>query len=810
MQNRIDRLEGLVLSLMTNGQQAAGPTAANALLATNLSSSSGQSQNDGDNQMIDGEDESETDQVAESLGVMKVFDNNTKTMYYGEAHWAAVLHGIREVRDYFATHKNEIQQQIDKVAANRASKPTELNFPGPALLFGATKPPSEAEILSSIPSRYMTDMLVARYFNTFDPALHILHLPTFQKQYNKHWENPSKTSMVWVGMLFAICRMAMYSYHRDGDEPPEVQGKSLDMAANFRTQMAHCLILADYTKPHNFLIETLIFHLHGEYMHQREADASIWVLVGMIARLAMRMGYHRDSKWFTNITPFQGEMRRRVWTFVRQSDLLFSFQQSLPSMIRIGDSDTDLPRNIHDDEFDEDTKELPPAHSPTEVTASSYMIAKARLAFGFGRVLEYLSNVESSSYEEVMKIDNGLREIHESIPAHLKYRTMQDQCLDPVNLILSRSNLQIIFHKAQCVLHRKFLRPARSNPRYVHSRRSCLDSAMALLKIQETLHSESGPHGRMRKTKWYTYSLTTHDFLLAATVMATDLYSGQERDQRSPSSSASSDIYTWNMPTKEDMLAALEKSRDIWRELRDESMDAFKASELLTVMLGRLNNVSHGQPDAQTQSPLKPSAYPDLEPGSGVSAADEKQTAAYTLGLLSSGGLSPSSGQPSNLPASNGFPAASGQATVFESRNGLDALLQPTATNPSGRNSAQGPLLDGLPTSAPSPGQFLFGGSFGTWGNNDMNLDWDTWDSYMQPQSNDPANQLWSTGLTPQPFTSASPGDTTNSNSQTNASNPNINPNLDGLPPAASSDSPSAFMGAPTGGAASMPTWRGF
>lgn len=726
MQNRIDRLEGLVLSLMTNGQQAPGPTAANALLATNLSSSSGPDQIDGDNQMMDGDEESETDQMTQSLGVMKVFDNNTKTMYYGEAHWAAVLHGIREVRDYFATHRKEIEEQMDKVAANRASKPAELKSAGPALLFGATKPPSQAEILSAIPSRYMTDMLVARYFNTFDPALHILHLPTFQKQYNRHWENPTKTSMVWVGMLFAICRMAMYSYHRDGDEPPEVRGKSLDMAANFRTQMAHCLILADYTKPHNHLIETLIFHLHGEYIHQQEADASIWVLVGMIARMAMRMGYHRDSKWFPNITPFQGEMRRRVWTFVRQSDLLFSFQISLPSMIRIGDSDTDLPSNIHDDEFDEDSKELPPAHPPTEVTASSYMIAKAKLAFGFGRVLEHLNNIEQPSYEEVMKIDNGLREIRDQIPPHLKYRSMQDQCLDPVNLILSRFNLDIVFHKAQCVLHRKFLRPARTNPRYVHSRRTCLDSAMALLKMQEILHSETGSHGRLRKTKWFTYSLTAHDFLLAATIISTDLYQGFEHAQHSPSSAPSPDIHVWGMQTPEDMRAALEKSRDIWRELSDETMDAWKASELLTVMLAKLDpaNAPDGQRDPQNQAPNKQSVYPELGPGSGVSAVDEKQTAAYTLGLLSAGGLSPSGGPSNSAPVPNGFGTGPGAATAFESRNGIDALLQTTGNGASGRTSAQGQLGDGTTNNMTSPGQFMFGPGFGNWGSNDMNLDW--------------------------------------------------------------------------------------
>lgn len=244
-------------------------------------------------------------------------------------------------------------------------------------------------------------------------------------------------------MLFAMMRLAMLSYHRDGDEPPEFRGKSLDLACTYRTLMAQCLVLADYTKPHNHVIECLIFHLHGEYTRSREAEVSVWVLVGMIARLAMRMGYHRDSRLFPNITPFQGEMRRRIWTFVRQADLLFSFQISLPSMIRLGDCDTDLPRNIYDDEFDEDSKELPPARPTSEATPVSYMIVKARLAFGFGRVLEHTQSVAASSYEEVMKIDNSLREVRDTLPDHLRVRSMQESALDPAALIMSRFSVRL-------------------------------------------------------------------------------------------------------------------------------------------------------------------------------------------------------------------------------------------------------------------------------------------------------------------------------------------------------------------------------
>lgn len=106
-------------------------------------------------------------------------------------------------------------------------------------------------------------------------------------------------------MLFAMMRLAVRSWHGDKDAPPEYKGKCTDLASLYRSQVSQALILADYTKPHAYLIETFIFHLYGEYVSSTDAQNRIWVLVATIARLAMGMGFHRDPKWFPNISPFQ-------------------------------------------------------------------------------------------------------------------------------------------------------------------------------------------------------------------------------------------------------------------------------------------------------------------------------------------------------------------------------------------------------------------------------------------------------------------------------------------------------------------------
>jgi hypothetical protein len=99
MQNRIDRLEGLVLSLMTNGAQSAGPAAAVAAISRSTSASGpspGQppEQEREDNDMIKEEEEeegSDGEDISSTFGALKVDNEKGKSTYFGDNHWHMVL-----------------------------------------------------------------------------------------------------------------------------------------------------------------------------------------------------------------------------------------------------------------------------------------------------------------------------------------------------------------------------------------------------------------------------------------------------------------------------------------------------------------------------------------------------------------------------------------------------------------------------------------------------------------------------------------------------------------------------------------------
>lgn len=315
MQDRIDRLENLVLALMQGGVTVSqGPSPESVSVPTlpsargsgsgpSTSSPIGSAKTDADLQNTPDADadDSDTDEgLAKSLGVLKVDRDEGKSMYIGNQHWHTILAGISEVKTYFQYHKRELEQSYQSILNTQPSTARD----GPTLLLGAPHA-TDGDLRAELPPKSTVMTLCNRYFNSADYAINIIHAPTFYKQLQAHWEDPSKTPLMWLGLLYSILCLAMLSYNKIGNEPAEWKGRSLELAAEYRLRTVQCLITADYTKPTDHTIETMMLYAFGEHSLRLDAEFGLWLIISIIVKVAMRMGYHRDAKNFPNLTPFQ-------------------------------------------------------------------------------------------------------------------------------------------------------------------------------------------------------------------------------------------------------------------------------------------------------------------------------------------------------------------------------------------------------------------------------------------------------------------------------------------------------------------------
>ncbi|KAK4235790.1 fungal-specific transcription factor domain-containing protein [Achaetomium macrosporum] len=733
MQNRIDRLEGLVLSLMHGGGNIDVPSLPGASSVSSGGAASNPSPSTADTNSLparaeghdDGamhdEDESDVDEeLAKSLGILKVVDSTrAKHVYLGEQHWYTVLSEISEVKNYLASHKKDLESSYERI---KQTKPPNAQQP-PTLLMGAT-PASEVELRAELPPKSMVLTLCKRYFSSIENATNVIHLPTFQEQLRNHWQDPSKTPIMWLALLYAILCMAMLSYHKVGDEPAEWKGRTLELADEYRLRTVQCLIAGDYTKPGQYTVEAMMLYAFCEYSSRWDADLSLWIIISMVVRIAFRMGYHRDGKYFPELTPFEAEMRRRIWAVVRMLDVFFSHQISLPSMVSEHDCDTELPHNIFDEDFGPDTKVLPQSRPNAEPTPISALIFKLRYTLQLGAILQATGRVKNQvHYDEILRFDARLRDIRAELPPHLKMQSLGGPEV-PMTLVMARFNLDILYLKIMCLLHRKYIPRARHNPRYAHSRRSAIEASLETLRHLATLHRESQPNGRLESIKWFVKSAAAKDFLLPAMLIALDLHF--DNAGQGPAGGRRDSHYTrfWTREQRQEMISSLELTRDVWKGLTDSSIEAVKAYNIINVMLTKIK--SSGDADGPAASGIF---------GSRESTGMQPEhSAAMTPGMFSGGGMMP---EPSS--------AFSGVQTSVSPTYGAVSLNFGAALGgmgPSPGSSTSTAMGSGVTASEfPNPMLGFDGGQsplsmFDSMASSNMdyssNFDWDSFENYAQ------------------------------------------------------------------------------
>ena len=152
-----------------------------------------------------------------------------------------------------------------------------------------------------------------------------------------------------------------------------------DLSLKFRLGLEHALAKADFLNvPDIVLVQA--FALFLSLVRRHESPRFVWMMTGLVIRMAQYLGLQRDGTHFEHLTPFEVEMRRRVWWAVCMLDIRASEDQGTELSIASGSFDTKIPLNINDEDIDPETKQMPTERDG--VTDMSF----ARIWFGIGEI----------------------------------------------------------------------------------------------------------------------------------------------------------------------------------------------------------------------------------------------------------------------------------------------------------------------------------------------------------------------------------------------------------------------------------------
>jgi hypothetical protein len=174
------------------------------------------------------------------------------------------------------------------LATEDDEQPSEASDPD--TFFGASRPPSLAKVLQTLPPKVQVDRLLSIYFNSRYAIIPILHIYQFQRQYEAFWVNPLETPPLWIAILFSIMGMAEVLR---GTKPSKANA-SVDFLTPPRepyiTSAAQCLILGGFTRPRRFVIEAMLLFSQLKYTASADPSREVGLIFALIVRLAFRMG----------------------------------------------------------------------------------------------------------------------------------------------------------------------------------------------------------------------------------------------------------------------------------------------------------------------------------------------------------------------------------------------------------------------------------------------------------------------------------------------------------------------------------------
>uniref|UniRef100_A0A093VCW8 Putative transcriptional regulatory protein n=1 Tax=Talaromyces marneffei PM1 TaxID=1077442 RepID=A0A093VCW8_TALMA len=342
------------------------------------------------------------------------------SVYKGAEDWYDVLQEINKLKQVWSESQDaQPEYNVPPTLSNMVD--------GSSLLFGQVQRTDKIELLTTLPPKHQVDKLIHHFFDRDNfpiSIVPILHEPTFMSEYAEHWEDPTKTSAIWLGLLFSILSINMLAYQQFG-EPPDYEGMSESLFQLYRLRTAQCLIIGDIGKCLPYTIEALRLNATAELNRKDDNSRGLWIMTGVIVRAAINMGYHRDPSQSPSITPLQAEYRRRVWISVKEIDDMASFVVGFPRVTSGNFEDTREPRNLYDWELSVDLTMLPPSRPMSEVTPVAYLIAKARLFQALGQITDFNNIPTQGPYEQILDIDNNLIKAYQDLPADLRMHSQE-------------------------------------------------------------------------------------------------------------------------------------------------------------------------------------------------------------------------------------------------------------------------------------------------------------------------------------------------------------------------------------------------
>ncbi|CZR54978.1 uncharacterized protein PAC_04863 [Phialocephala subalpina] len=389
-----------------------------------------------------------------------------KARFFTMAHWMNIKGEFDQIhtwkkstRDSQSSELNDSLRKCKQLARSiKSQRPTQTH-PLP-------------DFKSEIPARETTDLLVQLYFRSFESTYRVLHRPSFLKEYEQYWNDPTAASTTFtIKLLLVLCIGTIFT---SDDINNSMRTLGMQWINTTQTYLNNPF---EKSRLNLSSVEIQILLILARQTHSIGGDL-LWISVGSLIRTAMSIGIHRDSSNFPKLPPFQGELRRRLWATILELAIQASLDCGMPPMISIEDYDCEPPSNYNDADFSEASESLPQAKPDFVSTETSIQRTLLKSLGTRTKIFKQINDFRSPApgYEKILALST---ELTSQLSSHSALYSSSSSS-SPTFSTCQKNLLDLLTRRFLLALHLPFAILAKTDPRYYFSRKIALDTALLI------------------------------------------------------------------------------------------------------------------------------------------------------------------------------------------------------------------------------------------------------------------------------------------------------------------------------------------
>lgn len=348
----------------------------------------------------------------------------------------------------------------------------------------------DLDLEALLPSKEEADALIAVYLDQFEQIHRIVHVPTFRKEYAEFWTPGTQqrysafTALVLSMMAVASCvhtheALKFIGMMSNAQHLAEKWIKACDRWSDKQSQKHRRLI--------HYQIACLLYL--GKRVNTIKKKR-FWTSSGQLIRDGIAVGLHREpSHMGGKITVYNQEMRRRIWATVQEFDMQASFDHGLPTLVSQLHFDTNPPRNLDDEDFDENTTALPPSKPAKDYTFSSFQnLARQSLPLRLELSRLLTGPLSEIDYDQVIRYTNDLTHEIDALPSW--DMNLENSNGSKKNPLIAYTLLHVQLRQYIIPLHQPYLKLRKQNSKYQYSEIIYYNAARDIVLLHDKLYEQ--------------------------------------------------------------------------------------------------------------------------------------------------------------------------------------------------------------------------------------------------------------------------------------------------------------------------------